>query len=574
MKERMVRRMAEPNKSRFFSKLLLWFVFLSTIGVGGGIFFLLFAVVPIEQVFTDKGWSQFKIDQVMKYFVFGWVAFGFLLSFLYYFLIVKKNRWFWTWALVAFSVLLCVSAVYYFMNTGTGVIQSSQGQIVEGERFTFGPYPEKEDLELLHEKGYDGVITLLNPTLPIEKPLLDQEKSNAEKAGLEVHSLPMLPWVGDNTKSIDRVKELIHQDEKKYYVHCYLGRHRVDVVKQVINEELGDDEYALKFLQPTTLERGNLYYFPDQSIVIGPYPTDEEWFTRVGRGQVEEVVSLLPEGQFENWKKKEQKTVGEMEMTYTPMPLPANPSLSQIKEVAEYVQSLDHRVFVHDFNESTAKSMLEAYIHWGRTLTGEAPPELACGTPEWIGRKMLAGCNPTAADREKLQSIGVQQFLKTDGLNRTETYEAIQKAKKEKKLTYLIDGNLQQAKTTATGLLYGSLNRGEEWKELQLANGKPSRHERNLIVGPMLAPEEYETFIQEKGVAQLILLYSPSTEDDQTVDEAKRLARKAGVKFEMVPMATGYEDELIPLLDEENGLNYIMTEEEFIPEINAYLKKF
>lgn len=571
----MVKRMKNEPKSRFFLKLLLWFIFLSTLGVGGGIFFLLFAVVPIEQVVTDRSWSQFKVDNIMKYFVIGWVVFGFIASFFYYFLVVKKNRWLLTWVLVTSTVMLTFAGLYYFFNTGSGIVQSSQGVVVEGERFTFGPYPEKEDLANLKERGYDGVITLLSPTLPIEKPLLDKEMRSAEEAELEVHAFPMLPWVGDNTKSIEKVKELIAQDDKKYYVHCYLGRHRVDVVKQVVNEELGEDLYELRFLQPTTLERGALFYFPDQSVLVGPYPTEEEWFTRINRGEVKEVVSLLKDKEDSERPAKEQKTISELEMTYTHMPLAEEPTIDDIKEVADYVQSLDHRVYVHDFTKSTSVAMLETYLDWGTTLAGTLPPDLQCGTSEWVGRKMLVGCQPHKMERDRLRIMGITDFVQLEGLELTEQYRLIKEAKKQKNLTYLVASEQQkQVKRLATGLLYGSDQRGKEFEELVFANGQAKRHERNLLVGPMLKPSEYETFATAYGAAQIIFLQSPSTSSDEEVQQVKDLSAVHDITVEVVKMTTGYEEHLIPLLDHESGLNYIMTEDSLTDDVNAYLKKF
>lgn len=572
---RTVKRLENESKNHFFLKLFLWFVFLSTLGVGGGIFFLLFAVVPIEQVFTDRGWSQFKIDHAMKYFVVGWVVFGFIVSFLYYIFIVKRNRWLLTWLFAASSIMLTVAGLYYFLNTGSGIVQASQGEVVEGERFTFGPYPEKEDLISLKERGYDGVITLLNPTLPIEKPLLDQEVRFAEEAELEVHSLPMLPWVGDNTKSIEKVKELIAQDDKKYYVHCYLGRHRVDVVKQVINEELGDELYELRFLQPTTLERGGLFYFPDQSILLGPYPTEEEWFTRIKRGEVEEIVSLLKDQQDSEWPMKEKKTVSEIQMKYTSMPLKEEPTLYDIKKVAKYIQSLNHKVYVHDFKNSTAIAMLESYIDWGSTLMGTTAPTIQCGETAWVGRKMLVGCQPDKVERDLLREIGITDFIQLDGLSLTEQYHVTKEMKEQQRFAYLV-ADLDQKRVTriATGLLYGSAQRGEELEEIIFANGQAKRHERNLLVGPMLEPSEYVTFATAYGVAQIIFLQSPSTSSEAEMEKVKELGATHDIEINVVRMTTGYEEELIPLLDRESGLNYIMTEDSLTPEVNAYLKKF
>ena len=568
--------MDDSKSEKYFLKLFLWFIFLSTLGVGGGIFFLLFAVVPIEQHFTDLGWSQFKIDSVMKYFVLGWVIFGILVSILYFLVILKKNRWRMAIAGVTFTILLLAGGLYYFLNTGTGLVQSSQGDIVEGERFTFGPYPEAEQLKRLEEEGYDGVISLLNPTLPIEKPLLDKETKSGEKVGLTIHSLPMLPWVGDNSNTIKAIKELISQDDKRYYVHCYLGRHRVDVVKQVVNEELGES-IDVRFLQPTTLERGSLFNFPDKNILIGPYPTEEEWFTRIKRGQVEEVLSLLSGSSDSQWTEKEQKTTADVELKLTSMPMQTPATVSEIRKIAEQALSTKERVYVHNFNDPVPILMLQSILSWDKTLVGPNEFALTCGTPQWIGRKMIAGCAPTATDKQLLETYGVETFVDTRGMDTNTLYRTIYDATTSKQLTYWITpDSASQKKTTriAEGLLYGSLSRGEEFVDQKLTNGSITKHERNLLVGPILSVEEYETFAQANGVSHLIYLRSSSIETDLSTEEIQELTTQLGVPLSIIDLQNDYADSLLPALEQEQGMTYIMTDASLISQVNAYLKMY
>lgn len=568
--------MGTSTKDRYFLKLILWFIFLSTLGVGGGIFFLLFAVVPIEQHFTDLGWSQYKIDSVMKYFVFGWVIFGIFVSFMYFFFVLKKNNWRSAYVCVSLTVLLLMSGLYYFFNTGTGLVQSSQGEVVEGERFTFGPYPEEDVLKNLQEEGYDGIITLLNPALPIEKPLLDKETKSAEEVGLTVHSLPMLPWVGDNSNSIEKIKELISQDDKRYYVHCYLGRHRVDVVKQVVNEELGET-IDVRFLQPTTLERGSLFYFAEDNILIGPYPTDEEWFTRIKRGGTEQIYSLLKKGSDSAWIGKEQQTTSDTELELTQIPLQSPVTATEIREVVEKAKELDEKVYIHNFNDPVPILMLQAILSWDKTLTGPEELSLSCGGAQWIGRKMVVGCAPAANDRKALTSIGVENYVDVSGMDIAQLYSSIQQAIKSKQLTYWIGKDAdqhQQISRVAEGQLYGSLTRGEEFKDKALTTGVITKHDRNLLVGPMLTPSEYETFAQANGVARIIFLRAASLETKQNSEVIRKFTEEASIPLFIIDLQENYADELLPLLEQEQGLTYIMTDASLIPQVNAYLKSF
>lgn len=568
--------MTESKKERYFLKLLFWFVFLSTLGVGGGIFFLLFAVVPIEQQFIDRGWSQFKVDSVMKYFVGGWVVFGFIMSFLYYFFILKKNHWKMAISGVIFSILLTVGGMYYFLNTNSAIVQSSQGEVVEGDRFTFGPYPSEDDLKRLKEEGYDGVISLLSSTLPIEKPLLDKEKKIAEEIGIELHSLPMLPWVGDNSKSIEKARELATQDEKRYYVHCYLGRHRVDVIKTIVNEELGEVA-DVQFLQPTTLERGNLFYFPEEDILIGPFPTDEEWFTRIKRGKTQQILSLLPGTADDPWVTKEQEITADIQLALTSHPLTTPATVQNIRDIAETARASEEKIYVHNFIDPVPILMLQSILTWDKTLVGAHELQLACGSPEWIGRKMMTGCNPTESDKQTLVEAGIEQFIPVNETTIATRYDMIQKAIQDKKMTYWITDDAaeqQQTARIAEGLLYGSLTRGEEFIDLELEHGTLSKHERNLLVGPILIEEEYESFAQANGVAHLIYLRSASLEASDTTSNIQQMAEQAKMPLTIIDLEENYDETLLPLLEQEQGLTYLMTDTTLISVINSYLKKY
>lgn len=567
--------MKEEKKERRWITFFMWFVLLSTFGVGGGIFFLLLAVVPIEQWYTDRAWSQYRIDQTMKYYVFGWVIFGFFVSFLYYKFVLKKKYWKLASVLLISSMVLCGTGFYSFLHTGSGLIQQSQGTVEEGERFTFGPYPEKEELARLKEEGYDGVITLLNPTLPIEQPLLEKEKKNASEAGIILHSLPMLPWVGDNSKSIEEVKKMITQDDKKYYVHCYLGRHRVDVIKQVINQEL-DQSYKILFLQPTTFERGNLYHFNNQTVLVGPYPTDEEWFTRIKRAEVKEVVSLLREDHAD-WIEKEKQVTAEMNMTFTPMPFSKEPTLEEIKQVADYVQSLDHKVFIHGFINPNEIESLEAYLSWGKTLQRANYLTLESGEYRKIGEKVIIGYAPTERDKAALANVGIESYVTIEDESNLSLYKQVQAVKEAKQLTYFIVNNLETMNRLAqmtTGVFYGSMTRGTEFENITLTQGTFIREERNFVIGPMLTAEEYNSFALSKGVAQIIYLYSSSLASEEKLAEVKRLAKEHHIPLHVIPMHKGYEEKLVPLLNNENGLNYLMTDAELMPTVKDFIKQF
>lgn len=101
------------------------------------------------------------------------------------------------------------------------------------ENVIIGPYPNFEEMGRLKEKyGVRTIISLLNINLPQEKALWEREKRNAEIIGLKIYNYPMEYLPVSSKSNINEVRKLIGFVElnKKdvIYVHCYLGRHRVD----------------------------------------------------------------------------------------------------------------------------------------------------------------------------------------------------------------------------------------------------------------------------------------------------------------------------------------------------------
>ena len=159
--------------------------------------------------------------------------------------------------------------------------------------------------------------------------------------------------------------------EKRYYIHCYLGKHRVDLVRETAapGEATEEDEPL-----PDSFERGRLTTFGDEEVILGPYPTDEEWFEFVLRRDVDEIISTLnPKNPADvPWIEKEREIARENSLTFTLMPLNPNaPKPSAVKEIASYAQSRDHKVYVHSFNVDRRYESLESALR--RKATKDRP---------------------------------------------------------------------------------------------------------------------------------------------------------------------------------------------------------
>ncbi|HKH11374.1 MAG TPA: hypothetical protein VKA73_09540 [Rubrobacter sp.] len=345
---------ASLGRKAFFLRLALALVFLAALGFAGGVLYLLFFLVPFEQWLVDSGVSQGTIDVVLDATILGWVLIGFLLTLLYARLFLRRGRGLLGAVGVAVASVAAAGVVFFVMlddDLMAAAGQLGQQSAQEDQRLLFGSYPDAERLAELEDEGYDGVISLLSPKVPFERVLLEQEEDNGEDAGIRVYSRPMLPWITGNEASLESIKALAAQKDKQFYIHCYLGKHRVDVVRQELDAEAPDPTEREVDL-PYRFERGRVIAYEGERIILGPYPTEEEWFEYVLRRDVDEVVSTLDPDNPDDapWIEEERKIAEENGLKFTLMPLdPLSPDPATAQEVVRHVRDAEGKVFVHDF---------------------------------------------------------------------------------------------------------------------------------------------------------------------------------------------------------------------------------
>lgn len=345
---------AKFGRKALFVRLLLAFVFLTTLGFAGGVLYLLLFLVPAEQRLVDFGVSQGTLDLLLDLLILGWILFGLLATLLYARFFLRRGRSLLGAVAVAVASLGAASVVFFLMLDNdllAAAGQLGQQSAGEGQRLVFGPYPDAAKLEELEGEGYDGVIALLSPKVPFERVLLQQEEENGEATGIRVYSRPMLPWITGNEASLETIKTLAAQKDKQFYIHCYLGKHRVDIVRQELEADAPDPTEREVDL-PYRFERGRVVTYEGERIILGPYPTDEEWFEFVLRRDVEEVISTLDPDNPDDvpWIEEGRKIAEENGIKFTLIPLdPLSPDPATAQEVARYAENADRKVYVHDF---------------------------------------------------------------------------------------------------------------------------------------------------------------------------------------------------------------------------------
>lgn len=365
------------DRKAFFARAFLALAFLATLGFAGGVLYLLFFLVPFEQQLVDRGVSQDTVDLVLAALVLAWILFGLAATAVYGRLLLRREGLLPAAGVAGASVVAACVMFFFLLDNdfmaAAGQLgqQSTQG----GQRIVYGPYPDAEQLEELRDEGYDGVITLLSPTLPFERVLLDKELKNGREAGIRVYSRPMLPWVSGNKDSLSEIRKLAAQRDRQFYIHCYLGKHRVDLVRQ----DLGAAEArAQDVALPDRFERGRVVPFDDGRVVLGPYPTDDEWFEYVLRRDVEEIISTLDPSNPDDrpWIARERRIAEENGVKFTLMPLEADPAPEAVERVADRVAASDRRIYVHDFLQAGRFEALRT------GLERRMPSSTAAGEPD------------------------------------------------------------------------------------------------------------------------------------------------------------------------------------------------
>ena len=111
-----------------------------------------------------------------------------------------------------------------------------------GRHILIGPYPEFLELERLHARGVTVVISLLDPNLLYEKGLILKEQRYERSLGMKAYDIPLDSYKAatspSNARDIAAILKLLQGlGNRKVYIHCYLGKHRVEYVARAVRAE-------------------------------------------------------------------------------------------------------------------------------------------------------------------------------------------------------------------------------------------------------------------------------------------------------------------------------------------------
>lgn len=141
------------------------------------------------------------------------------------------------WLLIAAFIALFVFGVYSAFRPDKGPMKLVRGPVREiAPGLMAGPYPTRDEVVKLKEKGVQEIISLMDPSLPIETQIIDMEREAARENGIEYFNFPMSFLNLRSEANMERIKSAVEHalssKGKKVYIHCYLGRHRIGIFEE------------------------------------------------------------------------------------------------------------------------------------------------------------------------------------------------------------------------------------------------------------------------------------------------------------------------------------------------------
>jgi protein tyrosine phosphatase (PTP) superfamily phosphohydrolase (DUF442 family) len=353
-------------------KLFILFVFWLFWGFALGTFILMVPVRRMADYAHEHNWPESKENMMVFVFMGVLIILSFLLAkFSSRAVLNAENNRNKKLLHTGVPVLLAVISLFLFFSLSMINADHNRKDKQISTHFTIGPYPEAKKIEQLKEEGYTAIISLLHPAVvPFEPKLLDDEKEVAKKEGIEVISIPMLPWVSDNQSSIDSLRQIVRNAKGKYYVHCYLGKDRVNVARRIIEQESGTNFKLESEIQQRSIndlkafERGDIYKLDDDTYLT-PMPTKEEYFGYVIATNFSQIVSLSDMSDPEARALAEQEAgwLKEFKLAYKVFDVSDKADAKRVQQIVDSVRTMQRPLLIHAFrsNQPVAQAFKQAY---------------------------------------------------------------------------------------------------------------------------------------------------------------------------------------------------------------------
>ena len=329
-------RYTKPSTAQFFATFAYaWF----TIGLFTGTLVLVLAVRAILDVLERLSWGQSAQNRLLIGVIILFVVLSFLLArravrFLYRLTPNARRLALGALAVPAVLSIYAWSNPARFLASFAGTVGSSYS-MKNGPTFMFGSYPDEDRLKELKKQGVKTVVSLQSPAVVVEISGINEERDATARVGLKFVEAPMLPWVSDNTESLEKIKQLALHGKGIYYVHCGLGRDRVNIAKRVIEAlepqsaahvaASSDVLAAAGFERRTEMfERGMPMKVREEFWVI-PFLNEAEFYGFILQGRPGHLLVVFDPSNAEQraWLADAEKKMKQYAVAYTAIPYPA-----------------------------------------------------------------------------------------------------------------------------------------------------------------------------------------------------------------------------------------------------------
>ena len=208
------------------------------------------------------------------------------------------------WSVVAVLTLVGLSTAWTWRQPGkllsglAGGGNLSALQTASGANFEFGAYPDSARLASLKARGVT-VISLQDPSIPVEHEGVEEEQKMTKQLGITFVSAPMLPWFSENEESLAKIRQIATTGHGNYYVHCGLGRDRVNIVKRLIESAGGQTATGGSYKSAMGFEGRDADFDQGSLTSLGtgvwlvPTPLNEELYSCFIQGRPGNVVFLM-----------------------------------------------------------------------------------------------------------------------------------------------------------------------------------------------------------------------------------------------------------------------------------------
>ena len=342
-------RVTPPSTGRFFATFgYAWF----TIGLFTGTLVLVLVVRGVIDVIQRFGWGESAQNRILIGLILLFIVTSFLLARWVVRVVYRKPARTRKIVLVALAIPAAASLYAWsdptkflvgFSGTTRGTIRMSNG----GPTFYFGSYPDYPTLDSLKKHGVQHIVSLQDPRVLVELQGITEERKSAAALGLDFIQAPMLPWVSDNSASIEELKKIAQTGKGTYYIHCGLGRDRTNIAKRVLESiepqahahlaASGGLQNALSFAdREEPFQRGRLIELAPESWLV-PMPNDDEFYGFFIQGRPGHVFLLLdPADTLQaNWMTKAQGDMRQYALTFTVIPTSAGDTLKRAVKPAD-----------------------------------------------------------------------------------------------------------------------------------------------------------------------------------------------------------------------------------------------